>query len=145
MSCEDTTVKRLKESGHRLTPQRLLILSAVRHAEHHISVAEVLDLVKASYPYVDVSTVYRTLGVLKDLRLVTETDMGDGTSRYEWTGKHRHHHLICKVCNGVTEIDHDHLDNLTAELFSEHDFEADMEHFAIFGVCGGCRQNGAGT
>ncbi len=139
MSCEQATVQVLKESGHRLTPQRLMILSAVRHAPGHVTAGNILDQVKESYPYIDVSTVYRTLGVLKEMRLLSETDMGGGESSYEWIEKTRHHHLICRSCDRVTLLDHQYLERLGGEVQSNYGFEADVDHFAIFGFCQECQ------
>ena len=99
MSCETETVRVLRETGHKATPQRLMILAALRHAEGHMSASEIYEQVLMEYPYVDISTVYRTLGVLKELRLVSEIDMGVGDTSYEWVpGEGRHHHLICRGC-----------------------------------------------
>ena len=142
MSCEDETIQTLKESGHRPTPQRLMILSEVRHADGHLTAAQILDRVKVSYPYIDPSTVYRTLSVLKQMRLVSETDMGGGESTYEWMMEQaRHHHLICRDCDRVTLLDHKYLASLGTELLDDHGFQADIDHFAIFGLCEECLQN----
>ena len=138
MSCEQATAQTLKESGQRLTPQRLMILSAVRHAGGHISATTVLEQVKESYPYIDASTIYRTLGVLTKMRLVSETNMGSGESRYEWIETLRHHHLICRGCDSVTLLDHRYLESLGDEVQSNYGFEADIDHFAIFGFCEEC-------
>ena len=145
MSCQQTMAQTLRESGHRLTPQRLMILSAVRHAEGHVTATEILEEVKESYPYIDASTVYRTLNVLKQMRLVSETDMGGGESRYEWIEQVRHHHLICRDCDGVTLLDDRFLENLGAEILDDYGFRADIDHFAIFGVCEMCRQKAEST
>ena len=139
MSCEIETVQALKESGHRPTPQRLMILSEVRHAGEHVTAAQILDRVKTSYPYIDASTVYRTLAVLKDMRLVSETDMGVGESMYEWVEPERHHHLICRSCNKVILLDDSNLANLGTRLLEDYGFQADIDHFAIFGLCECCR------
>ena len=139
MSCQQAMAQTLKESGRRLTPQRLMILSAMRHAEGHVTATEILEDVKQSYPYIDASTVYRTLNVLKQMRLVSETDMGGGESRYEWIEQVRHHHLICRDCDGVMLLDHRFLENLGAEILDDYGFKSDIDHFAIFGVCKGCR------
>ena len=138
MSCEGETVQTLKKSGHRPTPQRLMILSEVRHAGEHVTAAQILDRVKVSYPYIDVSTVYRTLSVLKQMRLVSETDMGGGESTYEWIEQARHHHLICRGCDRVTLLDHKYLASLGTELLDDYGFQADIDHFAIFGLCEEC-------
>ena len=138
MSCEDHSVQTLRESGHRLTPQRVLILSSLRHADGHMTVAEILDRVRESYPYIDASTVYRTLGVLKKLRLISETDMGSGETIYEWLRQDRHHHLICHDCGNLTKLDHAYMASLGAEILDDYGFEADVDHIAVFGRCADC-------
>ncbi|MEX2158355.1 MAG: Fur family transcriptional regulator [Dehalococcoidia bacterium] len=139
MSCEVETVQVLRQTGHKATPQRLMILSALRHAEGHLTAAEIFDHVKLDYPYVDISTVYRTVTVLKDLRLVSETDMGTGETTYEWVRAHRHHHLICRSCDSVASLDHRYLEDLGAEILDETGFKPDLDHFAIFGACKDCQ------
>ena len=138
MSCEQATAQALQESGHRLTPQRLMILSAVRHAKGHIAAAEILEQVKESYPYIDASTVYRTMAVLKQMRLVSETDMGGSEYRYEWIEQVKHHHLICRSCDLVTLLDHKYLARLGKEIYDNYGFQADVDHFAIVGLCAEC-------
>ena len=139
MSCETETVQALREAGHKATPQRLMILSALRHAEGHRTAAELFEQVQREYPYVDISTVYRTLAVLKELRLISETHMGGGDATFEWVGVERHHHLICRRCNHVTLLDHHYLERLGAQIVSDLGFRSDMDHFAIFGLCARCQ------
>ncbi len=139
MSCEQATAQALRESGHRLTPQRLMILSAVRHVGSHITAAKILEQVRESYPYIDISTVYRTLTVLKQMRLVSETDMGGGEYQYEWIEQVRHHHLICRSCDRAILLDHKYWENLGAEVMADYGFEPDIDHIALFGVCHECR------
>ena len=141
MSCETETVEVLRETGQKATPQRLMILSALRHAGGHVTAGRIHEQVQKAYPTVDISTVYRNLGVLKDLRLVSETDMGAGDTTYEWiAASARHHHLVCRECDGVTELDHEYLANLGAEILAKSGFEPDLDHFAIFGLCSHCRE-----
>ena len=138
MSCEDHSVQTLRDSGHRLTPQRVLILSSLRHADGHVTALEILDQVRESYPYIDASTVYRTLSVLKKLRLVSETDLGAGESIYEWLHQNRHHHLICRMCDRLIQLDHQYMANLGTEILDDYGFKADVDHIAIFGLCSDC-------
>jgi Fur family ferric uptake transcriptional regulator len=140
MSCESQTIDALRESGHKMTPQRMMILTSLRHASGHLSASQIFDEVRQSYPYVDISTVYRTLAVLKDMRLISETHMGGADATFEWVGSERHHHLICQRCEHVTQIDHKHLDNLGDEIKKATGFRADMDHFAIFGLCAECQR-----
>jgi Fur family ferric uptake transcriptional regulator len=140
MSCESQTIDVLRESGHKMTPQRMMILTSLRHASGHLTAADIFDRVKQEYPYVDISTVYRTLTVLKDMRLVSETHMGTGDAAFEWVGSERHHHLICRKCNHVAELDHKYLERLGAQINNDIGFRADIDHFAIFGLCAGCQR-----
>ena len=141
MSCEGATMQVLKESGHRLTPQRLMVVSAIRHTDGHLTAAGIAKRIRKSYPYIDASTVYRTLGVLKEMRLISETDMGGGENIYEWIEPTRHHHLICRGCDSVTLLDNKHLVQLGGNILGEHGFVADLDHFAIVGLCADCRQD----
>ncbi len=139
MSCETETATALRGAGQKITPQRMLILSALRHHEHHVTAADVLDEVRRSYPYVDISTVYRTLNSATELRLVNELTRAGADTEYEWVGSDHHHHLICRSCGSETELDSDYLDSLGASLLDEHGFAADLDHFAITGICRECR------
>lgn len=139
MSCESDTARALRGAGQKVTPQRMLILSTVRHAGDHITASQILEEVRRTYPYIDVSTVYRTLAAAKDLRLVSETNMGSGDNQFEWVGRNRHHHLICRSCGQVSSLDSDYLDGLATALLEDHGFQADLDHFAIFGLCRRCR------
>lgn len=143
MSCESETVTALRGSGHKMTPQRMMILTSLRHAVGHLTAADIYERVKAAYPYVDISTVYRTLTVLKDMRLISETHMGSGDAAFEWVASERHHHVICKGCNNVREIDHRYLEELGAGLSRDLGFRADIDHFAIFGLCADCQRAAA--
>jgi len=139
MSCETEHLETLRLAGHKVTPQRVLILRCIRHATGHVTAAEILEEVRGSYPYVDVSTVYRTLSVLKQMRLVSETHMGSGDATYEWVSDARHHHLVCRSCHAIIELDHHYLESLGAQLGADLGFQADIDHFAIFGRCAACR------
>ncbi len=139
MSCETETVVALRDAGQKVTPQRMLILTTVRHASQHVTASAILEQVRRSYPYVDPSTVYRTLASARELGIVSETNMGSGDNQFEWVGKDRHHHLICRSCGSVISLDNSYLDGLAAALFDEIGFQADLGHFAIFGLCCGCR------
>lgn len=144
MTCEDDTAELLRRAGHKMTPQRLLILRALRHSGGHVSAAQITEQVRVEYPFVDVSTVYRTLDVLKRMRLATSTDMGSGDVLFEWAPEQPHHHLICSSCGFVFEIEHRYLSGLEEAVREDFGFSPDMNHFAIFGLCKECQLAEAG-
>jgi Fur family ferric uptake transcriptional regulator len=130
----------LSKKGYRLTPQRLMILEAIENSDDHISAEEVYTQVIARYPNVNISTVYRTLDLLKQLALVTETDLGGGRFRYHPADKGHHHHLVCRQCGTIIDLDESLLAPLEKALLREHDFVAELRHLAITGLCSRCHR-----
>jgi len=131
-------VGKLAELGYRLTPQRLMILSAIEESDSHISAEEIHARIVARYPNINISTVYRTLELLKRLGLVTETDLGEGRVRYHPAEKGRHHHLVCQECGAIIDLDESLLAPLKSALLREYKFSADLKHLAILGCCVNC-------
>ena len=94
---------------------------------------------KAAYPYMDIATVYRTLHLYKDLGVVTEVAIGDRL-HYELTDPSgRHHHMVCRMCNGAFNLGPHYLEEFRRTLISDFSFEPDLEHFTITGVCSDCQ------
>ena len=124
MSCHEV----LRETGHRLTPQRMLVIEALHNADRHISAEELYKQLHSRYPYANISTVYRTLELLKELNLVTETDFGEGYVRYHVAEKGHHHHLEEFALRPLKDT-----------LLQKYGFNADLRHLAISGECRRCR------
>ena len=130
---------KLGKMGYRMTPQRQMILSAIQSSDAHISAEEIYAQVTTQYPQVNISTVYRTLELLKHLGLVTETDLGDGMVRYHCVEKGHHHHLVCTKCGSVTDLDESVVSPLKEILINKYHFIPDLKHLAIFGRCINCQ------
>jgi len=139
MTSQATIVESLRQEGYRLTPQRLMILSIINDSVSHISAEEIHQKVCERYPFVNISTIYRTLNLLKKLRVISETDLGEGYVRYELLERGRHHHLVCRRCGESFAFEHEFLKPLKLRLLNKYGFAADLDHFAIFGLCQRCR------
>ena len=94
----------------------------------------------AKYPNVNVSTVYRTLELLEQLGLVTKTEMGVGRIMYHPLEKGHHHHLVCRECGKVIDLDESTLTPLKETLLRDYQFIADLRHLGILGLCANCKQ-----
>jgi len=136
MSCQEI----LQEKGYRLTPQRMLVFEALHNADQHISAEEIYEQLHSRYPYANISTVYRTLELLKKLDLVTETNFGEGRVRYHVAEKGHHHHLVCRSCGKVIDLEESALYPLKDTLLQEYGFAAELRHLAISGECSQCRR-----
>jgi Fur family ferric uptake transcriptional regulator len=138
MAKYDDISSRLSQKGYRMTPQRMMILDAIKGASGHISAEDIYQEVCKRYPSINISTIYRTLELLKEMRLVTETDMGDGRVRFHSAGHEHHHHLVCSRCGKVIDMDESVMAPLTNLLAEKYGFRADLKHLAIFGHCKDC-------
>jgi Fur family ferric uptake transcriptional regulator len=117
----------------------MMVLDIIHDSRGHVSAEEIHQRVRQRYPFVNISTIYRTLNLVKKLHLISETDLGDGCVRYELLEKGRHHHLVCHRCGQSFAFEHEILKPLRARLLREYGFTADLDHFAIFGLCRRCR------
>jgi Fur family ferric uptake transcriptional regulator len=140
MSHHTEMVKTLRASGHRLTPQRESVLAVICDSEAHLTADEILRRVRMRYPYLNKSAVYRSLDLLTQIGLVTQTDLGQGHAQYELHQHPHHHHLICRNCGAVSQVDHESFQPLEKRLRQKYGFQADLGHFAVFGVCRKCLQ-----
>jgi Fur family ferric uptake transcriptional regulator len=131
---------RLRQQGHRLTPQREMVLLAICETNGHISADDILKCVRKRYPYINKSGVYRTLDLLTRIGIVNPTDMGQGRVEYEIHRHPHHHHLICRNCDTMIEADEGSFASLEKALRVEYGFTADLDHFAIFGLCRKCQK-----
>ncbi len=139
MSEPDKAVEALRARGFRLTPQRVMVISAVAEGGRHMGVDEVLQRARAKYPYMDVATVYRTLHLLKEIGIVTEVAIGDRL-HYELTDPNgHHHHMVCRTCHGAFNLSPSYLEEFRQLLNKEFGFEPDLDNFAVSGVCSRCR------
>jgi len=140
MSGHSGIIDSLRETGYRLTPQRMMVVSILHDSKGHISAEEIHARVQEHYPYVDISTVYRTLQLLKRLHIATETDLGGGRVQFEISQQERHHHMVCRLCGSTFPLADDLIEPLRGQIQERYRFQADMDHFAIFGECARCRE-----
>jgi Fur family transcriptional regulator, ferric uptake regulator len=131
----------LHERGLRMTPQRQLVLDAVRELGH-ATPEQVCAQVQRAAPAVNITTVYRTLDLLERLGLVRHTHLGHGAPNYS-AHEHEHVHLVCHDCGMVTEVPTGLMAGLAGRLAGEVGFELDVAHVALSGLCRTCRAEGA--
>ena len=138
MVCTIESEDLLRSKELRVTRQRLAVLSVLRHSDRHITASDVFELARREAPELNASTVYRTLTQLRDLGLVSQTDLGSGERTFSWRTERPHHHLVCTACGVLSELPHAFLSEFAVQLQSEFGFEADPDHWAVYGRCREC-------
>lgn len=129
----------LRQANQRATPQRVAVLQAVADAGSHVTAEEIYRKIAPGMPAITLSTVYRTLERLRDLRIVSETDLGEGVRHFELVHGEPHHHLICTACGAMIELDDAAVTPLRERVIAEYGFAPHLDHLAIFGHCAGCQ------
>jgi Fur family ferric uptake transcriptional regulator len=97
-----------KLRGHSMTSQRRLLLELLRDAEGHINAKELYRRASARDKSIGPATVYRSLNLFKELRLVDEMRLGKIRCYYEIKQSPGHQHLVCQGCGKVIEFQNPH-------------------------------------
>ncbi len=136
----EAVIEQIRERGERVTIQRRLIVEALCAAHDHASISDLQHWIDVQHPDSPLPdpTIYRILQWLKDLELVSQTDMGSTGIVYELLSKRHHHHLICLNCGRTTEIDDTYVTPLRQALAADFNFQARIDHMAIYGLCSVC-------
>jgi len=138
---QDETSAAIRAAGRRLTPQRVLVMDAIRELDGHVTVEQIATRIHVAYPEIDQATVYRTVGLLSRLHLVNEVAVG-GVSHYEYADPgQRHHHMVCEHCGTTFHLAPRFLDRLRSTLLEATGFELHTEHFTVSGLCQTCRED----
>ena len=133
---------RLNTTGRRLTGQRLLLLQLIQEHEGHLDAHELYRLASERNPRLSLSTVYRTMNLLRDLGLVNEVHLGEEHHHYELRPLSQHCHLICASCGKVVEIGCELIEQLKETVAAQHDFEIIEAQVDLVGLCRECRREG---
>jgi len=131
-------MSRLVAAGGRRTPSRQAIVEVLLSSSEHLTAEEIAARVQARMPIVTLSTVYRTLSALEEIGVLDHTHLGHGRAVYHLV-ESEHQHLFCERCGVVIELPPRKLDAFARMLERDFDFELDRRHFAIGGLCEGCR------
>lgn len=125
----------LRARGLRVTPARVAVLDALRSAGHS-SPEDVHGVVNASA--VNLSTVYRTLESLAEAGMVTHTHLAGHQASWSLASTAHHAHLVCRVCESVTELDDEATAALREAALVNQGFVVEVSHLSVFGVCRDC-------
>jgi Fur family transcriptional regulator, ferric uptake regulator len=132
----------LRTRGLRMTPQRRAIVGEIMRTKGHISPTALVRRVQGEMPGVNASTIYRTLSLLEEVGVLAHAHL-EGGAEYHRAEEPAHVHLACSNCGAEDDLSVDEAKELAELIEARHDFEPDLTHFAISGLCGECRHPSA--
>ncbi len=118
--------------GLRVTAPRRIILQVLAKATDHPDTVELHRRVMQVDPSVALATVYRTVKLLEDKKIIERHTFGDGRARYE-SAEHAHHdHLIDVETGDIIEFRSDEIERLQEEIARKHGYKIVSHKLEIF-------------
>jgi Fe2+ or Zn2+ uptake regulation protein len=130
---------KLEASGRRITAQRIAICEALLAYGGHPTAAEIYQHIQKAHPAISQATVYNTLAVLEELRLIRLLHIvGDDHAHYD-LGVDRHVNAVCTRCGRITDIHTDTLEALLGLVATRSGYHLSPgEGVIVYGLCPDC-------
>jgi Fur family transcriptional regulator, stress-responsive regulator len=127
----------LRGVGLRVTRPRLAVLSAV-HDHPHADTDSIIRVVRSDLGEVSHQAVYDVLRALTEARLVRRIQPSGSVARYESRVGDNHHHVVCRTCGAIEDVDCavGEMPCLTAS--HDHGFTIDEAEVVYWGTCPDC-------
>jgi Fur family peroxide stress response transcriptional regulator len=130
-------VSSLREEGFRITPQRVAILDYLLKTDDHPSAEFIHKIIQKKYPMVSLSTIYKTLDLLKEKKLVNEIEV-NGEARFD-AHTDAHINLVCMNCGNIDDVDEDSLNEIKNRAARKSKYLILKGSFELFGYCTNCK------
>ena len=133
------TAEILRQHGIHVTAQRVAVLRAVSR-QPHITADRVAEIVRADIGAISLQSVYDALAMLVDERLIRRIQPAGSPARFEDRVGDNHHHLICRICGRVVDIDCAVGAAPCLEAVDDKGYEIDEAEVAYWGRCPDCQK-----
>jgi Fur family ferric uptake transcriptional regulator len=134
------TAALLRRQSVRVTPQRLAVLRAVS-ARPHSTADDIDKVVRAEIGAISRQAVYDALGTLTDRGLLRRIQPAGSPARYEDRVGDNHHHLICRSCSRMVDVDCAVGDTPCLTAADDSAYEIDEAEVIYWGRCPECVAN----
>lgn len=131
----------LEREGYRVSGPRSAVVETLDDLGCSVTAREIADTLERRGREVGVASIYRTLELLRDLRLTRRVDAAEGVARYEPVGPRgeHHHHIVCDSCGEVAAFEDTGLERAIEQLSRRVDYSIDAHDVTLRGECPACR------
>jgi Fur family peroxide stress response transcriptional regulator len=134
----EAIIQKLRDNGHKITPQRMAIVEILAKSEGHPTVENIHAQITKKFPTMSLATVYKNIILIKSLGEVLELGFPDGSNRYDGNKPYSHPHVICIKCKKIVDPDLGSLDGMKTEVSLETNFKILNHRLDFFGICSDC-------
>jgi len=127
----------LRDADLRVTRPRVAVLTAL-HEHPHADTDTVIRVVRDAHGEVSKQAVYDVLRALTEVGLVRRIEPSGSVARYETRVADNHHHLICRSCGAIVDVDCAVGDVPCLTAADDHGFSIDEAEVVYWGTCPAC-------
>jgi Fe2+ or Zn2+ uptake regulation protein len=132
----------LEGAGYRLTAPRRALASLISTRGDHFTADELLGESRRRRLGVTRATIFRSLDVLAELRLVERLDLPSGEHAFVACEPAHHHHIVCSRCGRSTGVEDNGLEAVALAIERQTGYRVDTHRLELFGLCPACRAAG---
>ena len=136
--------KIIKDNGLKYTKQREILLKTLYNSSYHFTPESLNMHIKEKYPdlNIGIATIYRTLNLLENARMVTSISFGAQGKKFELANKPHHDHIICKSCGKIVEFTDQEIENKQLEIAQKNGLTLTSHLMQLYGICEKCSKKG---
>ena len=131
------TAEVLRGAGLRVTAVRVALLETVQ-AGDHLGVEAITAGVRDRVGHVSLQAVYEALHALSAAGLVRRIEPAGSPARFERRVGDNHHHIVCRSCGAVADVDCAVGEAPCLTASDDHGFSIDEAEVIYWGLCPGC-------
>jgi Fur family transcriptional regulator, stress-responsive regulator len=131
------TAEELRQAGLRVTAARVALLETVR-AGDHLGVEAIAAQVRERLGHISLQAVYEALHALTAAGLIRRIEPADSPARFEGRVGDNHHHVVCRSCGAVADVDCAVGDAPCLTASDDRGFSIDEAEVIYWGVCPAC-------
>ena len=137
MTAPPSIAEELRGAGLRVTAARVALLATVRNGDH-LDAEAIAAGVRERVGHVSLQAVYEALHALAEAGLVRRIEQAGSPTRYEGRVLDNHHHVVCRSCGVVADVDCATGEAPCLTASDDHGFSIDEAEVVYWGLCPEC-------
>jgi len=131
----------IRKNNLKFTHQTELIIHTLYNSDDHLTPQPLHHLIQDKFPdlNIGIATVYRTLSLLEESKMVASLSFGAQGKKYELEAKEHHDHIICTACGNITEFVDMQIEERQHHIANDLGFKMLDHSMQIYGICKTCQ------